>query len=126
MSQDLRRIGLVGLAVGLGGLLGFLAARVVLVGSAASLVPWAVGGLGLGLLAGSARRAAVLGAAYGFTLAYVFMVSGYDGSAALRTRLVPFLVFGVVGAVCGTGLALAGRGLRRLRTRGPAEASDER
>jgi hypothetical protein len=53
------------------------------------------------------------GAAYGFALAYVFMVAGYDGDAALHTRLLPFLVFGAFGAVCGIVLAVVGSALGR-------------
>jgi len=54
----------------------------------------------------------VRGAVHGFVLSYVFMVAGYDGAAALRTRLARFVVFGLVGAVCGAVLAVVGFALR--------------
>ena len=109
MRQDLRPVQLTGLAVGLGALLGLLSARVVFVGSALSLLPWGLVGLALGACCRTVARACLTGAVYGFTLAYVFMVSGYDGAAPLHTRLVPFLVLGLVGAVCGIGSTLVGR-----------------
>lgn len=103
-------------AAAAGALLGFLCARVVLVDSGLSLVPWGLVGLAIGALCPGRRDAAVTGAAYGFALAYVFMLASYDGSAALATRLVPFLVFGVFGAACGAGLGLLGRLSRRSST----------
>jgi hypothetical protein len=109
VCQDLRPVQLTGLAVGLGALLGFLTARVVLVGSGVSLVPWTLAGLALGLCCRTAARACLAGSVYGFTLAYVFMVTGYDGASPLHTRLIPFVVFGLVGAVCGMALTLVGR-----------------
>lgn len=96
-----------------GALLGFLCARVVLVNSGLALVPWALIGLAVGGLSAGRRDAAVAGAAYGFALAYVFMLASYDGSAALASRLAPFVVFGVFGAACGVGLGLLGRLSRR-------------
>ena len=102
-------------AVAVGALLGYLCARVVLVGSGVSLVPWAMAGLALGPTRRSGRLPAVLGAVYGFVLAYVFMVAGYDGAAPLHTRLLPFVVLGAVGAVCGSVLAVVGQRLARRR-----------
>src|SRR5689334_20913720 len=97
----------------LGAALGFLCARVVLVGSGLALVPWAVAGLAIGAWVAERRRAALLGAAYGFTLAYVFMLASYDGDAALVSRLLPFLVFGAFGAGCGALLGALGARLSR-------------
>ncbi|HET6166648.1 MAG TPA: hypothetical protein VFE07_07445, partial [Marmoricola sp.] len=88
-----------------GGILGLLCSTVVLVDSGLSLVPWALAGIAVGALSGSRGAGVARGAAYGFALAYVFMVAGYDGAAPLHTRLLPFLVFGVVGAACGAVLA---------------------
>ncbi len=117
VCQDLRPVQLTALAVGTGGLLGFLTARVVLVGSAVALVPWALAGLALGLCCRTVARACLVGAVYGFTLAYVFMVSGYDGASPLHTRLIPFVVFGLVGAACGMASTLVGRLFLRARRR---------
>jgi hypothetical protein len=94
-------------------LLGTLCARVVLVGSGLALVPWAVAGLALGAWRPSRPGAATIGALYGFALAFTFMTVGYDGAAPLHTRLLPFCLLGVVGAVCGSALAVTGALLRR-------------
>ena len=100
-------------AVVVGAALGYLGARVLLVGSGLSLIPWAIVGLGCGAVSRTWRQAVAVGSLYGFSLAYAFMISGYDGAAPLRDRLVPFLLLGCVGAVCGAGWALVGRVLRR-------------
>ncbi len=102
------------LAAAVGAALGYLGARILLVGSGLSLVPWALVGLGLGAASHSRRQAALLGGVYGFSLAYAFMVSGYDGSASLRSRLLPFLVLGALGALCGLASSMVGRRLRLL------------
>jgi len=102
-----------------GAVLGWLGARVVLVGSGLSLVPWAVAGLALGARSRSARLAAMVGACFGFVLAFTFMVVGYDGDDPFADVLVPFLILGLVGALCGAVLAVAGR-LARQALRGQA------
>ena len=109
------RLGPLVLAAVVGSLLGFLCGKVVLVGSGVNLVPWALAGLAVGVMSGSRRAAVGSGAVYGFALAYVFMVAGYDGHEQLRTRLLPFLVFGIVGALCGAVLAVIGFALRRAQ-----------
>jgi hypothetical protein len=98
-----------------GAMLGYLGARVVLVGSGLSLIPWALAGLAVGGCCASRRLAAAAGALYGFALAFTFMTTGYDGTAPLHTRLLPFAVLGMVGAICGAVLATVGHGLRRRR-----------
>jgi hypothetical protein len=115
------------LALAVGALLGYLGARVVLVGSGLSLIPWALAGLALGACCASRRLAAAAGGLFGFALAFTFMATGYDGSAPLHTRLIPFAVLGVVGAICGTALALLGRWLSRRRpaTRPARRAPDD-
>jgi hypothetical protein len=108
MSQERTHPSLLAaVATGAGALLGYLGARVVLVGSGLSLIPWALAALVLGACARSRPTAAVTGAVFGFALAFTFMTTGYDGAAPLRTRLLPFAVLGVVGAACGTTLAIA-------------------
>jgi hypothetical protein len=106
-----------------GAVLGYLGARVVLVGSGLSLIPWALAGLALGGCCASRRLAAAAGAVYGFALAFTFMTTGYDGTAPLHTRLLPFALLGVVGAICGLVLATAGQWLRRRR---PAATPERR
>lgn len=108
---------LVAVAVGL--VLGSLAARVVLVGSGLSLVPWAVIGCLLGILAPSAREASRLGAAYGFSLTVAFMGFSYDGHAAVAAVAALDVGLALVGAVCGGLLAAAAAsGRRRIQRAG--------
>ena len=95
-------------AVLAGAVLGVVGARYVLVGSALSLLPWALVGLLIGRLAGSRAAAVGSGAGYGFALAFAFMVAGYDGEAPLAHRLLPFAGIGLVGAGCGAVLGYAG------------------
>ena len=106
---------LAGVAAATGLVLGFLGARVVLIGSGLSLVVWAVAGVALGLCCPTGRLAAAVGALFGFVLAFTFMVAGYDGAAPLVTRLAPFAVLGLVGAGCGAAAAWVGHVLRRRR-----------
>ncbi len=94
--------------VALGATLGLLGARYVFVGSGVSLVPWGLVALLVGAFAPS-RRAALAGASvYGFALAFTFMVTGYDGTATMMSRLPFFAILGLVGAACAALLALAG------------------
>jgi hypothetical protein len=116
-----RHVVLAIVAAGVGGILGLLCSTVVLVNSGLSLVPWALAGLAVGAVSGSRRDALVRGGVYGFALAYVFMIAGYDGAEPLRTRLLPFLALGVVGSVCGAVLAVIGFAVRRAIRRGPHE-----
>ena len=92
-----------------GAALGVIGARYVLVGSGWSLLPWGLAALLVGVLAGSRRVAALDGAVFGFALAFVFMVAGYDGTASLASRLPFFAVRGLVGAGCAAALAVVGR-----------------
>ncbi len=106
-------------AILVGALLGVLGARVLFVDSALSLVPWSVAGLVLGaVFADSRRQTRGVGAAYGFALAYSFMIASYDGASAVAGKLLPFLPFGVFGAICGTLLAIVGASIgARVRGR---------
>jgi hypothetical protein len=99
----------------LGAVVGLLGARVLFVGSGLSLLPWAIAGLALGYVCGSGRLAVTAGALFGFALAFTFMTTGYDGTAPLHTRLLPFAVLGLSGAMCGVALATAGHWLARRR-----------
>jgi len=94
-------------AVSVGSLLGVLGARYLFVGSWISLIPWTLVGLTLGYWS-TKHRPALVGAVYGFSLSFVFMVAGYTGQAPLLTRVLPFAVFGAFGGVCGCVLGLLG------------------
>lgn len=97
-----------GLAIAIGVALGVVGARVLFVGSWASLIPWAAAGFLLGFWSEAWWSATLVGGVYGFALAFSFMVAGYRGSLALTTRLVPFAALGFFGAVGGLTTALTG------------------
>ena len=94
--------------VALGATLGLLGARYVFVGSGVSLLPWGLVALLVGAFAPSRRAALAGGSAYGFALAFTFMVTGYDGTATLMSRLPFFAILGILGAACAALLALTG------------------
>ena len=95
-------------AAAIGALVGWLGAHATILG-AWTLLPWGLGGAILGY---SARhRSALAGAVYGFVLSFVFMLSVYSGKAPVISRMPFFALLGVVGAVCGSILAVVGRWL---------------
>ena len=94
-------------AIFVGTALGIIASRYLFVGSWLSLILWAIAGLALGFWS-QRREAMINGTVYGFVLAFIFMVSGYSGSASLITRLPFFVILGAVGAVCGLILGFLG------------------
>lgn len=101
-------------AVVVGAILGFLNARVLLVGSAMSLIPWAIAGLIVGWFAKSKKQSLVVGAIYGFFLSFVFMVAGYNGTRPL-IQVIPFFIgLGIFGALCGLVLSFIGCSTRKL------------
>lgn len=77
------------------------------------LIPWGILGLGIGYFSARRKVALVNGVLYGFSAAYVFMVHGYAGAEPLSTRLLPFVVLGLVGALCGAILTYAGNVFHR-------------
>jgi hypothetical protein len=97
----------------LGALLGIVGARYMLVGSALSLVPWAIAGLCIGYFNDS-RGAMINGTVYGFVLSFAFMCAGYKGAPPLVTRAPFFLLLGVIGAVCGFALGNLGFLFKRV------------
>jgi hypothetical protein len=125
MAQEPRQALLATAAAGAGVLLGWIGARVLFVGSALSLAPWALVGLALGVACRSRRGAAAAGAVFGFALTFTFMATGYEGAAPLGTRLVPFAAIGLFGSLCGLVLTIAGLLGRRAVSRA-ADASRHR
>jgi hypothetical protein len=87
---------IVGLALGLIG------------GPVQILGAWAIAGLLIGAMSNGFKPAALNGAAFGFVLSYVFMIHGYNGTDPIATRLLPFVLLGLFGAICGLGLAVIG------------------
>ncbi|HEX7619590.1 MAG TPA: hypothetical protein VF359_00145 [Anaerolineales bacterium] len=90
-----------------GALLGIIGARYLFVGSWLTLIPWTIAGLAIGYW-GQRRESIINGGIYGFTLAFVFMIAGYSGSASLISRLPFFALLGVVGGICGLILGFLG------------------
>jgi len=72
------------------------------------LVIWAIAGLLIGRYAKNSKTAALNGIAFGFFISYAFMIGGYSGEQPLSSRLVPFLIFGLVGALFGAVLCFLG------------------
>ena len=95
-----------------GAILGILLAHALFLGWW-TLVPWGIGGLALGY---NAKRQFVLtGIAYGFVLVFVFLISQYNGTPSLVTRLPGFALFAIFGGFCGLVLTTAGFFMSRLR-----------
>jgi hypothetical protein len=100
------------IAVLLGFVLGWAGAHALFLGWW-TLAPWGAAGLALGYWLRSTRPA-LAGAAYGFTLSFVFMATQYTGTASLVSRVPFFALLGGVGALCGLVLAVMGSRLRAL------------
>lgn len=98
-------------AVVAGAVLGLVGARYLFVGSWLSLIPWGIAGLALGAWC-KPRESVGVGAAYGFSIVFVFMVTGYGGSAPLVGRVPAFALIGLIGSVFGIALALCGSYLK--------------
>lgn len=77
-------------------------------GPALVLIVWIIAGLFVGSFAVSNKQSLLLGGVYGFFLLYFFMISGYAGSAPLVSRLLPFVLIGLGGAVGGVVLGWFG------------------
>ncbi len=109
-----QRLTIVAAAVGL--VLGLGTAQWVLVGSWASLIPWALAGLIVGVAAPDATGAARAGAVYGAVLVVSFVVGGRSGDFSQQwLTFVPFTtVLAAIGIGCGCILSSLGR---RARTR---------
>jgi hypothetical protein len=90
-----------------GTLLGIIGARYLFVGSWLSLIPWGIIGLAIGYW-GDRGASMKNGAAYGFVIAFVFMIAGYAGTAPLLSRLPFFALLGLFGALCGFVLGILG------------------
>jgi hypothetical protein len=78
------------------------------------LIPWAIIGLALGALSAARGAALLLGGIFGFAASYTFVIHGYAGIQPLVTLLAPFVIFGLIGAVCGLILGIVGYAARQL------------
>ncbi len=99
-----------------GTLLGIIGACYLFVGSWLSLVPWSIAGLAIGAWSNK-RNSMINGAIFGFSVSFVFMIAGYNGSASLFSRIPFFALLGLFGALCGFILGFLGylmkAGIRR-------------
>ena len=93
-------------ALALGGYFGIIGSQTFFVGSALSLIPWAIVGLVIGWGSYSNKEAVIKGVVYGFTLSFTFMVSEYTGIEPLSNKLPFFVLLGIFGAFCGASLGL--------------------
>ena len=98
----------------LGVVLGFIASKILFVGSWLTLIPWGIGGLVVGFFTKNKKEAVLSGIIYGFVLSVVFLIAGYNGTRSLLSVLPFFILLGLFGGVCGLVLALAGYFLRRF------------
>ena len=80
------------------------------------LIIWTIIGTVIGYTTQGRRNAVANGAVFGFLLSYVFMVAGYTGKDPVSTKLLPFIIFGLVGAVCGGCLGLFGHVIHSRRS----------
>jgi hypothetical protein len=94
-------------------LLGYVGSRILFVGSWLSLIPWGIAGLAIGYWS-QKREAIINGSCYGFALAFVFMIAGYEGSASLISRLPFFAMLGIFGGICGLILGLLGSSIHTM------------
>jgi hypothetical protein len=78
------------------------------------LIPWAIAGIVLGFLSKRKRCAMIRGAAFGFFASFVFMLSGYNGTASVISRIPFFAILGLFGAICGLILGLIGYFSKKL------------
>ncbi|HEY3341405.1 MAG TPA: hypothetical protein VGK81_05280 [Anaerolineae bacterium] len=92
----------------IGVVLGVVGARYLFVGSFLSLIPWGLAGLLIGYWAGRPRVALANGGLYGFAVAFIFMLAGYQGEAPIISRIPFFALLGLVGAICGIVLGWMG------------------
>lgn len=106
-------------AAAVGAILGWLGALVPTLGWW-TLLPWGIAGFLLGF---ASRKPAVIGAVYGFFLTFVFMMAVYTGTASRISRILPFAVLAVGGAVAGLVVAILGAAIAR-RTRPHAARPD--
>lgn len=82
-------------------------------GPALILLPWAVVGLAIGVTSADGKSAILNGSVFGFIAAFTFMIVGYEGQASLTTRLLPFVLLGLVGAMYGLIFSIIGRSVYR-------------
>jgi len=108
----------------LGVALGYLGARVVLVNSALSLLPWGLAALAFGVVIRGRALALTAAATFGFSVSLAFMLFGYEGTYSTASRTLPFSVLGLFGAFCAMCLALGGHLVAHRRRAEPSRSTE--
>jgi len=86
-------------------ILGILAAHALFLGWW-TLVPWGIAGIVLGYK--YKEKFVIAGIVYGFVLVFVFLIGQYTGSRPLIGLLPAFVLFSILGAICGLILTIIG------------------
>jgi hypothetical protein len=63
-------------------------------------------------------------AVFGFTVGFAFMCFGYEGSAGLATRALPFALIGTFSGVCAIALGAVACGVAALIRPRPRKTTD--
>ena len=103
------------LAIVVASLLGVAAAHALFLGWW-TLVPWGIGGVGLGYLCTRWTHAFATGVVYGYVMVFVFLIGQYTGTVPVVRRLPFFAMLAVYGAVCGMFLCFIGSFMRQRTT----------
>ena len=86
-------------------ILGMLSAHALFLGWW-TLVPWGIAGIVLGYI--YKEKFVIAGIVYGFVLVFVFLIGQYTGSRPLIGLLPAFVLFSILGAICGLILTIIG------------------
>lgn len=100
------------LAIILAILLALIGSRYIFVGSYLNLIDWGIAGLCIGYISSHKKNAVINGAIYGFILGFIFIVDGYKGAAPLLSRLLIFVIIGIICALFGAVLSMVGNILK--------------
>jgi hypothetical protein len=87
-----------------GVVLGWLGATSLSFLGVGNVLIWAVAVVGLGTRPGTAPGKVLRLGLFGFVLGFSYMCFGHTGADALSTKLLPFAVIGLFGAVCAVAL----------------------
>ena len=102
------------------GVMAYLSSRYLFVGSGLSLIPWAILAMTWGLISRDRTQARNLGAIYGFSLSFIFLLidtSGNSSPERLLFLLVVTTSLAIFGGLCGAMLSVAAHRLSRKKPR---------
>lgn len=84
-----------------GVILGFVTSKMLFL-QWITLIPWGLGALIIGYLSKTKKQSLVDGSLYGFFLGFIFMIGQYNGTDSLITKVLFFVILGLVTALCST------------------------